>query len=523
MDGLFLKVLEMSLAGSIAILITMLARFLLRNRSKKFIMILWAVVAFRLLVPFSFESSLSFFNYIPLKTQTITAGSQVQDAAIPDNSADTQVVTADYAAVTEKQDIILADNNVNETLSGNLTTARTLPDIKTVLSTVWIIGALGITVFCSVQYVILKIKLRNARRISGNVYASEKISTPFVFGIFVPRIYLPDTLENNEKEYVLLHERTHIKHGDWLIKIIGVFAVAVHWFNPLVWLAYTLFEQDIEMSCDESVVAGMVADIKQAYTMSIVSFAMQSNNKRYLVTPLGFSKVNFSKTEVTNRVKNIIKFKKGKTVTAVAITAVLLFVGAGCAFNPKTVGVEGVGPDGVNETESEVTETEEPGVTDIVIAENETTEETEEKSEEYYEGVPIWDREVDGPKSFALFVRDQIGTPYAAGGNYPDIGVDEVGFVAYCYKVYYSAGMGATAEEICAGFDGSYDSVPIDSISICDVVVYDSGNIGLYVGDGKVVYASAAEGCVCEGDLEMESIRAIKHFIDYSNSIEGLG
>ena len=102
MDGLFLKVLEMSLAGSIAILITMLARFLLRNRSKKFIMILWAVVAFRLLVPFSFESSLSFFNYIPLKTQTITAGSQVQDAAIPDNSADTQVVTADYAAVTEK-------------------------------------------------------------------------------------------------------------------------------------------------------------------------------------------------------------------------------------------------------------------------------------------------------------------------------------------------------------------------------------------------------------------------------------
>ena len=334
---------------------------------------------------------------------------------------------------------------------------------------------------------------------------------------------MPDTLENNEKEYVLLHERTHIKHGDWLIKIIGVFAVAVHWFNPLVWLAYMLFERDIEMSCDESVVAGMVADIKQAYTMSIVSFAMQSNNKRYLVTPLGFSKVNFSKTEVTNRVKNIIKFKKGKTVTAVAITAVLLFVGAGCAFNPKTVGVEGVGPDGVNETESEVTETEEPGVTDIVIAENETTEETEEKSEEYYEGVPIWDREVDGPKSFALFVRDQIGTPYAAGGNYPDIGVDEVGFVTYCYKDYYSAGMGATAEEICAGFDGSYDSVPIDSISICDVVVYDSGNIGLYVGDGKVVYASAAEGCVCEGDLEMESIRAIKHFIDYSNSIEGLG
>ena len=526
MDSLFLKVLEMSVTGSIVILVTVLARFLLKKRSKRFIMILWAVVAFRLLVPVSLESHLSFFNFIPLKTQNITAISEVQEAATPDNIADTQVVKADPAADTEQQNVVIAETAVNmgnETLSGDLTTAKSLPDIKTVLSTVWLIGALGIMGFCSIQFIKLKIQLRNARKTDSNVYVSEKISAPFVFGLFVPRIYLPDVLDKYEKKYVLLHERTHIRHGDWLIKIIGMFAVAVHWFNPLAWLAYKLFEQDIEMSCDESVVAGMDDALKQAYTMSIVSFAKRSNAKRYLVTPLGFSKVNFSKTEVTNRVKNIIKFKKGKTVTAVAITAVLLFVGAGCAFNPKTVGVEGVGPDGVNETESEVTETEEPGVTDIVIAENETTEETEEKSEEYYEGVPIWDREVDGPKSFALFVRDQIGTPYAAGGNYPDIGVDEVGFVTYCYKDYYSAGMGATAEEICAGFDGSYDSVPIDSISICDVVVYDSGNIGLYVGDGKVVYASAAEGCVCEGDLEMESIRAIKHFIDYSNSIEGLG
>ena len=122
----------------------------------------------------------------------------------------------------------------------------------------------------------------------ANKYSQKKkdvgyhVGKWFVFGIFVPRIYLPDTLENNEKEYVLLHERTHIKHGDWLIKIIGVFAVAVHWFNPLVWLAYMLFERDIEMSCDESVVAGMDTGLKLAYTMSIVSFAKQSNTKRYL-------------------------------------------------------------------------------------------------------------------------------------------------------------------------------------------------------------------------------------------------
>ncbi len=519
MDGLFLKILEMSVTGSIVILITMLARFLLKKRSKRFIMILWAVVAFRLLVPVSIESSLSFFNYIPLKTQTLTAISEVQDTAIPDKSADTQVVTADYAAGTEQQEVIIDETTVNmgnKTLSGNLMTADSLPDIKTILSTVWLIGALGISVFCSVQYIMLKRKLRNAKNISGNVYVSDKISAPFVFGFFVPRIYLPDYLEKFEKEYVLLHERTHIKHGDWLIKIIGVFAVAVHWFNPLVWLAYMLFEQDIEMSCDESVVAGMDAYLKQVYTMSIVSFAKQSNSKRYLVTPLGFSKVNFSKTEVTNRVKNIINYKKGKTVTAVVITAVLLFVGAGCTLNSKA---DVVKANGVNETESEVietkiTEAEEPKVTE--------TEETEELTEGY-EGGPIWNLEVDGPKGFAVFVKDQIGTPYAAGGDFPDIGFDEVGLVAYCYKYYFSLGMGATVEEICAGFDGSYDSMPVNSIHVGDVVVYDSGNVAIYVGNGEVVYASEAEGIVCSGTLKMESIRAIKHFVDFSNSEIGLG
>ena len=519
MDSLFLKVLEMSVTGSIVILITMLARFLLKKRSKKFIMILWAVVAIRLLVPVSFESSISIFNYLPLKTQTLTATLQVQDAAMPDNFADTQAVTADYAAMTGQQDVIIDETTVNmgnETLSGNLISSDSLPGIKTVLSTAWLIGALGITFYCSVRFILLKRRLKNAHKTGGNVYVSDKISAPFVFGLFVPRIYLPDVLEKNEKEYILLHERTHIKHGDWLLKILGMFAVAVHWFNPLVWLAYALFEQDIEMRCDESVVAGMDADLKQAYTMSIVSFAKQSNNKKYLVTPLAFSKVNFSKTEVTNRVKNIINFKKGKTVTAVVITAILLFVGVGCAFNSKT---DGIKPDDMNKPETEVTETT---ATETVETKGKETEETEELTEGY-EGGPLWNQEVEGPKSFAIFVKDQIGTPYAAGGDFPDIGFDEVGFVAYCYKYHYALGMGATADEICAGFDGSYDSVPVNNIHVGDVVVYDSGNVAIYVGNGEVVYASEAEGCVCSGSLKMEDIRAIKHFVDYSNSDIGLG
>ena len=520
MDSLFLKVLQMSVTGSIVILITLLARFLLKKRSKRFIMILWAVVAIRLLLPFSIESRLSFFNYIPLKTQIFTATSQVQKAATPDNFNVTHNVTADHAA--KRQITAVNTENKTQPLSKNPASADLLPGIKTVLSTVWFIGALGITVFCSVRFVMLKRKLKNAKNTGGNVYVSDKISAPFVFGLFLPRIYLPDVLDKNEKKYILLHERTHIRHGDWLIKIIGMFAVAVHWFNPLVWLSYTLFEQDIEMSCDESVISGMDDDLKQAYTMSIVSFAKQSNNKRYLVTPLAFSKGNSSKTEVTNRVKNIINFKKGKTATAALITASLLVIGAWSSLNPKT---NSVNPEDLNEpetkvTETTVTETAETKETESKATETEVTE--SEKPAESETG-PLWNLEEDGSKCFAIYVKDHIGTPYAAGGDHPDKGFDEVGFVAYCYKNYFSAGMGSTAEEICAGFDGSYDSVPVKSIHVSDVVVYDSGIVAIYVGDGKVVYASKKEGRVCSGSLKMEKIRAIKHFVDFSNSVEGLG
>ena len=509
MDGLFLKVLEMSLAGSIAILITMLARFLLMKRSKRFIMILCAFVAFTLLLPFSFESSFSFFNFLPLNTQTLTEITEVHDAALPDNLADTQAVTADHAANTEQQESIRTGTAVNygdETLSVNLTTSDTLPDIKTILSTVWLTGALGITAFCSVQFIMLKRQLRNSKHISGNVYVSDKISAPFVFGLFIPRIYLPDVLDKHEKEYILLHERTHIKHGDWLIKIIGMFAVAVHWFNPLAWFAYKLFEQDIEMNCDESVVEGMDTDLKQAYTMSIVSFAMQSKAKRYLVTPLGFSKANISKTEVTNRVKNIINYKKGKTATAIAITTVLLFVSAGCALNSKAVA----------SSEPEVTETE------VSLTEITETEETGEQSEAY-EGGRTWRLDVDGPKDFAAFAKALIGTPYAEGGNHPDIGLDGIGLVTYCYKEYYGLSVPFDVEETTLGVDGAYDSVSVSAIQVGDVVVYDSGNIAIYVGNGEVVYASETEGCVCSGTLTMEDISAIIHYVNYSISDIGVG
>ena len=494
METLFFKVFGMSVTGSIVILITLLARFLLKKRSKRFIMILWAFVAVRLLIPIGFDSSFSIFNFIPLQTQTYTAAPRVQDAAIPDKRA--------YINIDEE-----SVNTGAVTMSEDPGSAELLPDIKTVLSLVWLAGAIGIAGICSVQYIRLKKRLESAKKVSGNIYVSEKISIPFVFGLFVPRIYLPDVLEKTEKEYILLHEKTHIKHGDWLIKIIGMTAVAVHWFNPLVWLAYMLFERDIEMNCDESVVAGLSDELKQAYTMSIVSYAQKSNSKRYLVTPLGFSKVNFSKTEVTNRVKNIINFKKGRTATALAITAALIIVGGACIPNSKTSADEATV---VTETTEETKAAETTKETTQI---KETGKETEpEVPEENLPSYPAPD--YDLAPGDAMYAKVFLGVPYVEGGE-DENGFDNKGFVKYLYFQIFSSGFPDDYNELL--YFGL--KVSESKAQVSDIVCFSEGDnselIAFCVGDGKAVYASPKEGKVVLKDISKMKVKSIRHLIDY--------
>ena len=341
MTDLFLKVLEMSIMGSVVVLATILFRFLLRKRSKRFIMILWAVVAVRLLLPVNIQSDISIFNYIPLRTDAITT--QIQEAKVFEETfADAAVADS----VAEKTHIDLAVHGSAEDHAESTVTevhnehVRAVPEVKTILAAVWFIGFATVASYALIRFILLKIKLKDAVKIDKNVYESEKVRSPFIFGLFVPKIYLPEVLENTEREYILMHERTHIRHGDWIGKILGTVIVAIHWFNPFVWLSYALFEQDIEMSCDESTVSKMTSELKQAYAISIVNYAKRSNNKKYLVTPLGFSNGRFCKTEVTHRVKNIISYKKGTKFTSALIVATLLFVAATLGLNSKNLAAD---------------------------------------------------------------------------------------------------------------------------------------------------------------------------------------
>ena len=340
MSTLFFKVLEMSLMGSVVILITILARFLLRNRSKRFIMILWAVVALRLIVPFGFESAFSIFNYLPLPTQAAPAIEEVSEAALPDNNSGAYEAPVNYAEFNNADAPAAAEvpgDQVKEAPSDNKAVVKTLPDFKSVVAVIWFTGMVVLTTYFSIRFIDLKDKLKNARKIDRHVYESDNVRSPFVFGLFVPKMYLPDTLDEAEREYVMAHERTHIRHGDWIKKLLGIAVLAIHWFNPLVWLAFVLFEQDIEMSCDETTISSLDAELRKAYAISIVSYAKASNNsnKKYMVTPLGFSKNAFCKAEVKKRVMNIVNFKKGTKVTTIVILAAVLVLAAACALNSK--------------------------------------------------------------------------------------------------------------------------------------------------------------------------------------------
>ena len=344
MTDLFLKVLEMSVMGSVVILVTMLARFLLRKRSKRLIMILWAVVALRLLFPLNIASEISIFNLIPVnvreaseaykpheETVVLSGGSGVQ--AVPDETEEAIFENIEYTdasgEITSIETIRIRHAHAVKTTS--------MPDMKNVLAIVWITGTSAIAVYCIARSIMLKRKLKDAKWIDWNIYESDKVKTPFVFGLISPKIYLPDVLDNREREYILKHEETHIKHGDWIIKIIGMAAVAVHWFNPLVWLAYFMLEQDIEMSCDETTVANMDDNTKQAYAISLVAYASSSKNRRYLVTPLGFAKKSIVRSEISGRVNNLISYKPGTRAATVAITICLLVTSAVCGFDSKTV------------------------------------------------------------------------------------------------------------------------------------------------------------------------------------------
>ena len=202
---------------------------------------------------------------------------------------------------------------------------------------IWIIGAAAIVIYVTVGFVRTNRLVARLFRRSGNYLESERINTPFVCGIFSPKICVPTSLDMSEKDYMLLHEQIHIKNHDAIVKAFAIVVLCLHWFNPLVWVAVRLCMSDLEMRCDEEVVDILGERIRKDYCLSIVNHATDDTNIRVFTT--AFAKKSISRMEIKMRIKNLINYKKVSKLTTLTVLTIALaatFILTSCADTPAT-------------------------------------------------------------------------------------------------------------------------------------------------------------------------------------------
>ena len=311
MNELFLKIINMSISASWLVLAVLILRFVLKKAPKWINVLLWGIVAIRLICPFSFESALSLIPSAETFPKKIISGPSfdVQSGITP------------------------VDNRINDYLGDRYFEGVTVPanngnTIMTILTIVWTIGILLLVAYTVISYWRLHREIDTAVRYKDNIFQSENVSSPFVLGLIKPRIYLPFKLDGQDMEHVVAHEQAHIRRKDHWWKPLGFLLLTIHWFNPLMWLAYVLLCRDIELACDEKVIKGLSNEQRADYTQALVACSV--NRRMIAACPLAFGEVG-----VKERVKSVMNYKK--PAFWVIIIAVIICVGVAVCFltNPK--------------------------------------------------------------------------------------------------------------------------------------------------------------------------------------------
>ena len=310
MSEWIINLLNMSMTASVIAVIVMILRLIFREKApKRLIVLLWALVAVRLICPISIESSISLMPQRPVQmiqeyrqehTQVENASKVLENTQ--DNAEQYDVSEADLSAVHAAQ----ADTTVTVAAPARRLTAWEAAFI------VWTVGTAVMLIYMAVSYVLLHRQVRvNVQRERG-VYITDKISTSFILGLFAPRIYIPSYLSEEDYEYILAHERRHIRHLDHLWKPFGFVLLSLNWFNPIMWYAYVLLCKDIELACDESVISRLDTDGRKEYSTVLLKCSI----KRRFITACPIA---FGETGVKERVKAMKNYKKPTLIIMIAV------------------------------------------------------------------------------------------------------------------------------------------------------------------------------------------------------------
>lgn len=304
MSEFFLNIVNMSISASWIVLAVIVLRMLFKKAPKWITVLLWSVVAVRLICPFSFESVMSLIpSAQTISPDIISGGAPAINSGVP-----------------------AGNNAVNPVAGGSFvpdTFVSTTP-LQTwihVLSIVWLVGVAVVLLYAVISYLRLKRKISTAVLLSGNIFQTENVVSPFVFGVVKPKIYLPFKVNEQYIEHVVAHEKAHIRRKDHWWKPLGFIILSIHWFNPLIWLSYILFCRDIELACDEKVIKELKTEQRADYSQALLDCSV--NRRMIAACPLAFGEV-----DVKERVKSVLNYRKpafwivAAAVIAIAVLAV---------------------------------------------------------------------------------------------------------------------------------------------------------------------------------------------------------
>lgn len=312
MDDVFLKLVNLSISASWLILAVLVLRFVLKKAPKWVMPLLWGVVALRLVCLFSIESALSLIpsaETIPSEIVTETREPVLYEQATLDIVTNPMLPSAAEVPVGVSRQQAQVDFNI--------------------YSVLWLAGMAALLVHALVSAGKLKKKLATAILLRDNIYESEFVDSPFVFGVVKPNIYLPMHMDEGTAAYVIAHERAHLARRDHWWKVLGYLVLALHWFNPLVWVAYILFCRDIELACDEKVVKGLDGAARADYSQALLSCA--APKRAVAACPLAFGEGN-----IKTRVKSALHYKKPAFWVAAAAVLAVVIVAVCFLTNPRS-------------------------------------------------------------------------------------------------------------------------------------------------------------------------------------------
>ena len=369
MKEMFELMFSITLSTNVFIIAILLLRFLFKNSSKNSRLFLWFLVGIKLILPFNIESK---FSLIP-------------DGAIEKSTINATDIVGD----------VVANNTyINESLF----------DSKLIFLCLWATVALIILIYGAVSFWRLHKNIGDAIKMEGNIFQSEKVVSPFVLGVIKPKIYIPFNLEDETLSHIVSHEKSHIKSFDNITKLVAFILLAVHWYNPLVWICFKLLTVDIELACDERVIKNYNLEKRKFYAEALLNCAV--NEGRGLIHPLAFGEVS-----IKDRIKAVVSYKKTlKIVLAlflgVAVCSFVLFATVPAVSAKSEAPKEPAKEETI--TEKTVPEEITTETTTEVFQEETTTEPVTESYQEYYND-PYYEENVEFHEDEGEYYEEENG------------------------------------------------------------------------------------------------------------------